>query len=57
MVGDRHHDIQGAVANGVPCIAVSYGYGAQSEFAFADATISHAHDLVPTIQRLHAQER
>ena len=57
MVGDRHHDIQGAVANGVPCIAVSYGYGEQSEFAFADATISHAHDLVPTIQRLHAQER
>lgn len=57
MVGDRHHDIQGAVANGVPCIAVAYGYGSVDEFTYADATITHAHNLVSTITRLHAQER
>lgn len=57
MVGDRHHDIQGAVANGVPCIAVAYGYGNVDEFTYADATITHAHNLVSTITRLHAQER
>jgi phosphoglycolate phosphatase len=27
MVGDTVYDIEGARANGVPCIAVSYGYG------------------------------
>lgn len=57
MVGDRHHDIHGAVANGVPCIAVSYGYGQASEFTHANATIGHANELVPTITRLHAQPR
>lgn len=32
MVGDRKHDIIGARKNGLPCIAVLYGYGNESEF-------------------------
>jgi len=32
MVGDRKHDIIGARKNGLPCIAVLYGYGDETEF-------------------------
>ena len=32
MVGDRLHDIVGAHENGLPCIAVLYGYGNEAEF-------------------------
>jgi phosphoglycolate phosphatase len=31
MVGDREHDIAGARAHRLPCIAVSYGYGSMHE--------------------------
>ncbi|MCC8161574.1 MAG: HAD family hydrolase [Lachnospiraceae bacterium] len=31
MVGDKEHDIIGARKNGIPCIAVSYGYGTMQE--------------------------
>ena len=39
MVGDRHHDIDGAKAVGLPSIGVLYGYGdrAEHEAAGADA--------------------
>ena len=39
MVGDRKHDILGAKENGLPCIAVLYGYGNQKEFEEAGADI------------------
>ena len=32
MVGDRLHDIEGAHRNGLPCIAVLYGFGDLEEF-------------------------
>ena len=32
MVGDRKHDIIGAHENGIPCLAVLYGYGSKEEF-------------------------
>ncbi len=32
MVGDRKHDIIGAHDNGLPCIAVLFGYGSRAEF-------------------------
>lgn len=37
MVGDRHYDVEGAAANGVPTILVEWGYGspAEAEGAFA----------------------
>ncbi|TAL44792.1 MAG: HAD family hydrolase [Salinibacterium sp.] len=31
MVGDRHHDVMGATANGVPTIFVRWGYGPPAE--------------------------
>lgn len=31
MVGDRSYDVLGARANGLPCIAVGFGYGSDSE--------------------------
>ena len=31
MVGDRHHDVEGAHAVGLPCIGVLYGYGDREE--------------------------
>lgn len=37
LVGDRMHDIVGARANGVPAIAVGYGYGAREELLAAGA--------------------
>ena len=37
MVGDRIHDLEGARANGIPCVAVGYGYGSREELAMADA--------------------
>ena len=32
MIGDRRHDVEGAHENGIPCVAVEYGYGSQEEF-------------------------
>lgn len=37
MVGDRHHDVEGAAAHGVPTIAVTWGYGEPAEWAQAAA--------------------
>lgn len=36
MVGDKEHDILGARKAGLPCIAVSYGYGSEEELKNAD---------------------
>ena len=32
MVGDRSHDVLGARAHGIDCIAVGWGYGTPGEF-------------------------
>ncbi|MCW3062048.1 MAG: 5-nucleotidase [Capsulimonas sp.] len=47
MIGDRHHDIEGAVANGVYSVGVTYGYGSPEELteAGADALCSHPTEL------------
>lgn len=37
MVGDRHHDVDGAKKNGLPCAGVLFGYGGQEELAKAGA--------------------
>ena len=37
MVGDRHHDIYGAHANGLSAVGVLYGYGSRDELAAAGA--------------------
>lgn len=45
MVGDRHHDIEGAGAHGVPTIAVTWGYGEPAEWAEAAATVATPAEL------------
>lgn len=43
MVGDTAYDIEGARANGVPCIAVSYGYGTLASLESAEPhAIAHS---------------
>jgi phosphoglycolate phosphatase len=47
MVGDRLHDVEGARANGLPCIGVLWGIGdrAELEAAGASAIVSHPREL------------
>ena len=35
MVGDKEHDVLGARACGLSCVAVSYGYGTEEELLAA----------------------
>ena len=37
MVGDRFHDVEGAKANGLPCVGVLYGFGDREELLGAGA--------------------
>lgn len=37
LVGDRHHDVEGARAHGLPCLGVSWGFGGRDELAAAGA--------------------
>ena len=37
MVGDRHHDIDGAKVNGISCVGVLYGFGNREELEDAGA--------------------
>ena len=39
MVGDRAHDVRGALANAVSPIGVLWGYGSHAELATAGATL------------------
>lgn len=50
MVGDRHHDIEGAGANGLPSIGVLYGYGSREELTAAGA--GQIADDVPMLGRI-----
>ena len=54
MVGDRVYDIQGAQANGMKALGVSYGYGGLAELqeAGADAIISDPQKLAKTVSGL-----
>ncbi|CAN5350475.1 HAD hydrolase-like protein [soil metagenome] len=46
MIGDRIHDIEGAAANGVPTIYVTWGYGTPTEAAGAVAVADDADQLM-----------
>ena len=47
MVGDRCFDVEGATAEGIPCIGVLYGYGNRKE-------LKNAVHLAATVEELHA---
>ena len=49
MVGDRHHDIDGAKANGVTSVGILYGYGDRAELEAAGADY-----IVPAVANLRA---
>jgi phosphoglycolate phosphatase len=46
LVGDRHHDVDGATAHGVPTIFVEWGYGGVEEQAGAAAVARDTDDLL-----------
>jgi phosphoglycolate phosphatase len=39
MVGDRDHDVLGAMQNGIPCIGVNWGYGSPEELLTSGAVV------------------
>jgi len=47
MIGDRRHDMEGAIANHIPCIGVLYGYGSREELSGAGAD-----RLIETVENL-----
>lgn len=57
MVGDRHHDIDGAAANGISSIAAAYGYGDVAEYERASAIIHNAMQLPDVVFALPTTSR
>ena len=37
MIGDRHHDVEGAAAHSIACVGVTWGYGSAKELSRAGA--------------------
>jgi phosphoglycolate phosphatase len=37
LVGDRHHDVEGARRHGLPCVGVTWGFGGRAELEAAGA--------------------
>jgi phosphoglycolate phosphatase len=56
MVGDRHQDVAGAMANGLDCIGVSWGFAPEGELetAGAIAVVGTATELLAKIEELDA---
>jgi len=51
MIGDRHHDVRAARANGARAIGVLWGYGSEQELAEADARVRTPAELVLALSR------
>ncbi len=49
MVGDRHHDVDGAAAHGVPTIGVAWGYAQPGELVGARKTVADVDELVDAL--------
>ncbi len=46
MVGDKHHDVDGARACGVRSVGVAYGFGSREELAGAEAILDSPEEIV-----------
>jgi phosphoglycolate phosphatase len=59
MVGDRDHDVEGAHANGIGCIGVSWGFGSHEELlgAGAIAVVDHPSEVVATVSSIYGTSR
>ena len=54
MIGDRRHDVEGAIKNGLRCMGVLYGYGSEKELtdagaSYIAATPEEIYDIVSKI--------
>ena len=50
LVGDRHHDVEGAAAHGVPTIGVAWGYAEPGELAGARLIVSDMDELAEALR-------
>jgi phosphoglycolate phosphatase len=49
LIGDRHHDVEGAAHHGIPTIFVTWGYGAPTEAAGAAAVVDTPDELLQVL--------
>lgn len=51
MVGDRHHDAEGAAVFGIPTVGVLWGYGSRDELeqAGAETVVSDMAEMVEVL--------
>lgn len=56
MVGDRAQDVSGAIANGLDCIGVAWGFAPDGELEGAGAftVVANAAELVNAVERLQS---
>lgn len=56
LVGDRHHDVEGAHAHGLPAVGVTWGFGGRDELveAGADHVVDTVEELGALLGRLGA---
>ena len=52
MVGDRDHDVHGALHHGIPCIGVNWGYGSPTELLTAGA-VALADSPADVVEMVH----
>ncbi|TWF79138.1 phosphoglycolate phosphatase [Pseudonocardia hierapolitana] len=50
LVGDRHHDVEGAAAHGVPTIGVTWGYAEPGELAGARLVVEDLDELTDALR-------
>jgi len=50
LVGDRHHDVEGGAAHGVPTIGVAWGYAEPGELAGARLIVSELDELADALR-------
>lgn len=49
MVGDRHHDVDGAREHGIDCLGVGWGYAVASELDDAVGVVARVDDLAAAV--------
>ena len=51
MLGDRDHDVEGALANGIDCVGVTWGFGSADELTGAGAhrIVDHPSDVLAAV--------
>ena len=52
VIGDRFHDIETAVQNGLSSIGCGYGYGTPDELSAADITVNGITEIPDAVNRL-----